>query len=100
MSDPIKTYLGFAKRAGKLTLGVNAVGAERGKVYLLIADVSASPNTKKEIERIRKKLGCPFAETADLETLTDKAEVKLAAVREEHLAAAIVAELAKRRSEE
>lgn len=100
MREKIKTYLGFARRAGKLTLGVAAVGTLKRDVFLLIADESASPNTKKEIERLRKKFGCPFVETSRLEELADKAEVKLVAVREEHLAAAAAAEFAKSSSEE
>ena len=88
----IKTYLGFARRAGKLTLGVNAVSTLKGGVYLLVADDSASENTKKEIEKLVKKLSVPIVWTIGLDTLVGKEFCKLAAVCEPHLAEAILAE--------
>ncbi len=100
MNEKLKSYFGFARRAGKLTLGVAAVEGERRKVYLLVADTDASPNTKQEIAKIRTKFSCPFLETGGLGELTNKTEVKLVAVREEHLAAAILAELSNRSPEE
>ena len=87
----LKTYLGFARRAGKLTLGVNAVSTLKGGVYLLVADIAASENTKKEIEKLARKLSVPVVWTEDLETLAGKEHCKLAALREEHLAEAILA---------
>ncbi len=88
--NKIKTYLGFARKAGKLVLGVNAAKCVRGRVYLLVADESASPNTKKEIESLKKRFGCPLIETDGLEELTGKPLCRLAAVREEHLAQAVL----------
>lgn len=87
----IKTYLSFARRAGKLTLGVNAVSTLKGGAYLLVADLSASENTKKEIEKLRAKLSVPIVWVTDLDTLAGKEFCKLAAVREPHLAEAILA---------
>ncbi len=86
----LKTYLGFARRAGKLALGVNAAAACKGGVYLLVADGSASENTKKEIGKLAKRFSCPVLVTEDLETLTGKECCKLAAVREENLARAMI----------
>ena len=91
-ANKIKTYLGFAMRARKLVLGVNAVQAVRGRVWLLIADAHASENTKKEIESLKKRFACPLLVVDDLEALTGKACCKLAAMREEHLAAAVCRE--------
>lgn len=98
MTDKLRSYLGFARRAGKLTLGVTAVEAERRKIFLLVADADASPNTKKVIGQIRARCACPYAEVEDLSALVGK-PVKLAAVREEHLAAAAAEEIAKSRLE-
>ncbi len=98
MEDKRRTYLGFAKRAGKLTLGVNAVKASKSKIYLLIADMGVSSNTKKEIERLQKRMGCPLVFVEDLEELTGKDFCKLAAVTEEHLAEAARKEIEKRNS--
>ncbi len=88
--NKIKTYLGFARRAGKLPLGVNAAKCVRGRVYLLVADSGASPNTKKEIENLKNRFSCPLIEVDGLEELTGKPLCKLAAVREEHLAQAVL----------
>ena len=87
-----ESYLGFCRRAGKLALGVNAVAATRGRVYLLVADRSASPNTQKEIQKLAARFACPVVWTDGLDALVHKEACKLAAVREEHLAAAIIAQ--------
>ena len=92
MAGKIGTYLGSCKRAGKLALGVNAAAATRGRIYLFVADGSASPNTRKEIEKLAKRFSCPVVWTEGLGALVHKEHCKLAAVREEHLAAAILKE--------
>ncbi len=88
--NKLASYLGLARRAGKLTLGVNAVAACKGDVFVLVADEAASDNTKKEIEKLKRRHGCPVVWTQRLETLTGKAECKLTAVREKNLADAIL----------
>lgn len=88
--NKLASYLGLARRAGKLTLGVNAVAACKGDVFLLVADAAASDNTKKEIGKLEKRFGCPVVWTENLESLTGKAECKLTAVREKNLADAIL----------
>lgn len=90
MASKMGTYLGFCKRAGKLTLGVNAAMAARGRVYLLVADRSASQNTQKEIQKLAARFACPVVWTEGLAELVHKEACKVAAVREEHLAAAII----------
>lgn len=92
-TDKVRSYLGFARRAGKLTLGVNASATLKKGVYLLLADKTAAKNSQKEILKLQQKLSCPLLYCEDLEGLTGKAGCKLAAVREEHLAAAIVREM-------
>ena len=84
------TYLGFARRAGKLTLGVQAAGTVRWGVYLLVADESVAPNNRKEIEKLTRKFSCPLIFVSGLEEMTGKANCKLAAVRDQHLAEAII----------
>ncbi len=93
MQSKAQTYLGFCRRAGKLTLGVNAARAVRERVYLLVADCTASENCKKEIAKLARKFGCPVVWTQDLAQAVGKEACKLAAVREEHLAAALCREL-------
>lgn len=92
LESKISAYLGFARRAGKLTLGVQAAESLRGGVYLLVADEGVAPNNRKAIEGIQRRLSCPLIFTEHLEELTGKPFCKLAAVRDEHLARAILEE--------
>lgn len=85
----LKSYFGFCRRAGKLVLGINAIGAVRGKVWLIVGDRSASVNARAEIEKLQRRFSCPLLWLEGLETLVNKSACKAAAVREEHLAAAI-----------
>ncbi len=78
-------------RARKAVLGVNALEATRGRVYVLFADRSASQNTVKEIMKLRTRFSCPVVMTEGLEELTGKANCKLVAVRDEQLARAAYA---------
>ncbi len=89
--NKIAAYLGFALRARKVVLGVGAAQTAHG-ICLLVVDRTASENSRKEIEKIRKRENCPLVEVDDLEGMTGKAYCKLAAVREENLARAILRE--------
>ena len=89
----VRSYLGFCKRAGKLTLGTNAARCVRGRVYLLVADRSASANCQKEIAGLARRFSCPVVWTDGLGEMVGKEMCKVAAVREEHLAAALGQEL-------
>ncbi len=85
------SYLGFARRAGKLTLGVNGAGTLKKGVYLLVADESVQKNSRKEIEKLQNKFSCPLLFVSGLGEMVGKAGCKLAAVRDEGFAKAILA---------
>ena len=85
----IESYLGFARRAGKLTLGVHAASTLR-HADLLVADESVAPNNRKEIEKLHEKLACRLIYVQNLETIVNKAQCKLAAVRDKNLAESII----------
>lgn len=89
MRSKIESYLGFARRAGKLTLGVRAAATLR-RAELLVADESVAPNNRKEIEKLRVKFGCKLIYVQNLEQMTNKAQCKLAAVRDKNLAESII----------
>lgn len=91
MRSKIASYLGFARRAGKLTLGINGTAASR-KVFLLVADVTASENSKKEILKLKERFSCPLIWAEELGAMTGKEGCKLAAVRDRALADAILRE--------
>lgn len=84
------SYLGFARRAGKLTLGVNAAATLKRGVYLLVADESVAKNSRKEIEKCQTRFGCPLIFIDGLGTIVGKESCKLAAVRDEELAKAVL----------
>lgn len=83
-----ESYLGFARRAGKLTLGINGTAASK-KVFLLVADEGASENSKKEIQKLRARFSCPLVWVDGLGGMVGKEGCRLAAVRDRGLAAAI-----------
>lgn len=86
----VRTYLGFALRARKLTLGVQAAKGIKKDAFLMIADRSVAPNNRKEIEKLRQKLSCPLLFLEGLDLLTGKDFCKLAVVRDKNLAEAIL----------
>ena len=80
-------YLGFARRAGKLTLGVNAALTVK-KCFLMVADNAVGKNSRKEIEKLKEKFSCPLVYCDNLGDMVAKPGCMLALVREEHLARA------------
>ena len=88
----IAAYFGFAKRAGKLTLGVNAAETLKKQVFLLAADESTQKNSRKTIAKLQEKFSCPLLWFENLGELVGREGCKLAAVREENLAKAITEE--------
>lgn len=92
MRSKAASYLGFARRAGKLTLGVNAAATVK-KCYLLIADPAVGVNSRKEIEKQKSRLGCQLLFLENLGEAVGKPGCMLAAVRDENLAAAIIGEI-------
>ena len=92
MQNKVASYLGFARRAGKLTLGVNALETVK-KCFLIAADSAASENSIKQIKKQQNRLQCPLVFVENLGEMVGKEGCKVAAVREEHLAAAIQKEI-------
>ncbi len=89
MDRKAAAYLGFARRAGKLALGMNAVASLK-KTCLLVADRAVSENSREKIEGLQKRFSCPLAWCEGLGEAAGKAGCMLAAVGEEHLAAALL----------
>lgn len=57
MNDRLLNFLGIARRAGKLILGMDVTheSAEKGKCALIIISSDISPNSLKEIEKTAQK---------------------------------------------
>lgn len=85
------SYFGFAKRAGKLTTGVNGISCLKA-CELLALDMGAAENTKKEAKKLQRRFSCPLVTVEDLGELVNREGCKLAAVRDKSLAGAIFTE--------
>ena len=88
----IETYLGFCVRARKIAFGADDIETLKKGVFLIVCDQSMSPNSFKTIEKAREKFSCPLLITpADLlGTLLHKPAVKAVAIKDKHLALAIL----------
>jgi len=84
------TFIGFAMRAGKYKIGTNAVATLK-KANLVIVCETASENTKKESQKLAKKLGAPLMETVGipLSELTHRDNSKVMAITDQSLAKAV-----------
>ena len=85
-------YIGLCMKAGKLTCGFNAVETVKKGVYLLILCDTASANAKKEAQKFAARFRCEIVLACGrpLEDIVGRANCKLAAVRDENLAKAIL----------
>lgn len=86
----LATFIGFAVRTGRYKIGVNAVATLK-KANLMIVCDSASENTKKESEKLSKKLRVPLYQTVEctLEELVHRENAKVMAITDKDLAKAV-----------
>ncbi len=92
MRDKIYSYIGFAVKAGKVRLGVNAISTLKGGIPLLLLCGTASDNTKKDALKLAKKYGSVVVVSKEdkLEDVFSKENCKLAAILDASLASAII----------
>ena len=88
----IESYLGFALRAGKVTLGLNSIETLKKGVYCMLLDGDAQKNSQKQARKLREKLSCPLMIVKDLGALVKREGIKVVAVRDSSLAGAILNE--------
>lgn len=86
----IISYLGFAQKAGKIIYGADNVLKKKKLYPLVIICSSVSDRTKKDIASFCGN--APLVEVEDLSSLMNKNGVKVVAVTDFNLAAAIVNE--------
>ena len=91
MRDKIISYVGFAIKAGKIKMGVNAILSHRGDIYLLLLCDTAANNTVKQAEKIAHKACADIVvcKGDTLENILNKENCKLAAILDKSLAGAI-----------
>ena len=91
VQNKVYSYIGFCKRARKITLGSSAVGTLKGGVYLLILDKNAAKNSLRYALKYKRKFNCPLLVCGDnFEELVGKQNCRLAAIRDKNLADAIL----------
>ena len=90
-----QTFIGFAIRAKKYRIGMNAVQTLK-RIELIIICRSASENTKKEAKKVAKKYNCTLIESTmqDLEQITFTPNAKVMAITDKALAKAILENIA------
>ena len=91
--NKIETYLGFCIRARKIIFGVEMIERQKKGIKLLIADGAVGKNSLKPTVQAKEKFGCPLIMTDEnlLGELLHRPAVKVIAITDENLAAAIVA---------
>ena len=86
-----ETFIGFAIRAKKYRIGMNAVQTLKS-INLLIVCHTASENSVKQAKKVARKYNCPLLITKEktLEQLTYKENAKIMAVSDKALSKAII----------
>ena len=94
--EKIKTYIGFCIRSGKIIFGTELISRQKKGVKLLISDGGMGANSFKIIAKAKETLSCPLLITEEgaLGELCHRPSVKVVAIKDEHLAAAILKETA------
>ena len=94
-SGKIATYIGFARRARKVKVGVNAISTVKGQIPLMLVCATASENTLNEAISLAKKHGAKLVLTKQI-TVADffgKENARLAAILDKNLSNAILENL-------
>ena len=94
--NKIETYLGFCIRSGKIIFGTEMISRQKKGVKLLLCDGGMGANSFKIMVKAKETLNCPLLQTAvgALGELTHRSAVKAVAIKDEHLASAILKEAA------
>ena len=91
----IESYLGFAIRAGKVTLGLNSIEMLKKGVYCMLLDEDAQKNSQKQARKEATRLSCPLIIVKGLGALIKREGIKVIAVKDISLAGAILSEAEK-----
>lgn len=91
VQSKVGSYIGFCKKAGKITLGSNAINTLKSGVYLLIMDGNSAKNSLRYAIKFKNKFSCPLLVCKEnFEQLTGKPLCRLVAIRDKSLAEAIL----------
>ena len=93
--NKIESYLGFALRAGKVTLGLNSIEMLKKGVFCMLLDGDAQKNSQKQARKEAMRLNCPLVIVKGLGALVKREGIKVIAVKDFSLAGAILSEAEK-----
>ena len=88
----VETYLGFCIKARKIVFGIDEVEKQKKGVYLILCDGALGQNSLKAAQKAKETLNCPLLITKNgqLGELLHRPTVKTVAIKDNHLAAAII----------
>ena len=95
MNGKIASYFGFCVRSGKIAYGVDDIEKQKKSVFLLVFDDGLGASSKRVLLKAKEKFSCPMvvAESGVLAELLHKPAVKAVAIKDNHLAQAILSVL-------
>lgn len=89
--NKVETYIGFCVKARKILLGSGVVDTAKSGVFLILVCSTASENTFKLALKYKNRFSCPLVICkCGLENAVNKPNCKIAAIKDESLAHAIV----------
>ncbi|MGN0818645.1 MAG: hypothetical protein ACI4L9_06715 [Candidatus Coproplasma sp.] len=90
--NKVETFLNFCLRARKIVIGSGAIDFEKKGVYLIIVCSTGSENCFRLALKYKTRFSCPLMICkCGLENSIHRAGCKLAAIKDECLAKAIIA---------
>ena len=92
MNNKLASYFGFCVRSGKIAYGVDDIEKQKKSVFLIVYDGGLGASSTRMILKAKEKFGCPLlvAEDGILSELLHKPAVKAVAIKDNHLAKAIL----------
>ena len=89
----LQTYLGFCIRARKIVFGAEEAESVKKGVFLLLMDDNLGNSSKKCMIKAQERFACPLyaVEKERLGELLHRPSVKAVAIKDQHLASAILA---------
>lgn len=98
IKSKLETYLGFCVRSRKIIFGVEMISRQKKGVKLLLCDDGMGASSLKIIKNAQTALRCPLwmVESGVLGEILHRPAVKVVAITDEHLSAAILSVVAEK----
>ena len=95
LNNKLTSYFGFCVRSGKIAYGVDDIEKQKKSVFLLVFDEELGGSSTRVILKSKEKFACRaiVAERGVLAELLHKPAVKAVAIKDKHLAQAILSVL-------